>query len=317
MDSKHTFLTQRRSGIGGSDVATILAWAFPKLALKPFKTPLELYYQKILEPEEVPPSIPQQRGINLEPVVRDLYATKTGYQVVDHPNFVRSTKYPFMIAHPDAYCLKPDGIKIILECKTVHALKADQWKNEPPMEYYLQAVHYSIVCDMPPADIAAAIGLEGFSGHKDYFKHYTCFFNDDLKKRIIDAEEAFWETHVLKKQPPEPITLSDTKLKFPNSNKKSKVANPEILALAQKEAKLYTQTKILEKEMKQCSVQLADYLEDNYSLVTEDGKTIGTFGNSMRKKVDYKKLEQLCPQEIYEQVVSQSNCRSLRLNRKF
>ncbi len=312
--NRKDFLIERQKGIGGSDVSGLVAAELPELGLAPFKTPLEIYYSKILEPEEHEATIAQKRGNNAENLVAEIYSQKIGVEITDNqPPF---SQKDFMIAHPDKYVSASD-IRYILECKTVHHSKANAWKKIAPLEYWLQCIHYAIVCDVPQVDIAGMIGFEGLSGDDEFFKIYSYHRNEKLEKRIIEIEEKFWENHVLKRKPPAPMTLSDTILLHPHSIKTKKVvASKEIQEIIQKEKEAYLQHKKYEEESKKLRVKIAEFMEDAYRLVDKDDKSLATNSASERKSVDYKKLKELAGEEIYNQVVSTSTSKRLSPTRK-
>lgn len=312
------FLEERRAGIGGSDVASLVAQELPELKLKPFKTPLEVYYSKILEPEEHEPTIEQRRGINAEDLVAELYLSKNTtknetYCIVDRSPRLRTRN--FMLAHPDKLigrfnppfeAFKPLKGYHILECKTVHPSKADQWKTKAPLEYWLQCVHYAIVCDLPMVDIAGMIGFEGLSGDDEYFKIYRYERDSKLEKRIIDIEERFWEKHVLKKIPPEPMNLADYNLlKIPHDKKKTIIATKEIEEAVTKYNFLNEQEKKYKKEKEAQSLAIEKYMGEAYTLESSAGKKLGIcFAKNNAPKLDKDKLKTLVSEEDYNSLFS-------------
>jgi len=307
------FLEERRSGIGGSDVASLVAAELPELELTPFKTPLEVYYSKVLEPEDTEPTIDQRRGINAEYLVTELYLSKNAtknetYCIVDHSPLLRTRD--FMLAHPDKIIgsftppletFNPLLGWHILECKTVHPSKADRWKTKAPLEYWLQCIHYAIVCDAPFVDIAGMIGFEGLSGDDEYFKIYRYERDKKLEKRIIDIEERFWEKHVLKKIPPPPMNNADYNLLHVSHNKKKAIiATAEIDEAVKKYSFLAAAIEKYKKEKDEQSLLIKNYMGDAYTLQDNEGQKLGVcYNKNNPPKLDKEKLKTLISEEDY------------------
>lgn len=317
---RNKFLEERRAGIGGSDVASLVAAELPELNLRPFKTPLEVYYSKILKPEDTEPTIEQQRGINAEDLVAELYLSKNttkneSYCIIDRSPLLR-TRNSFMLAHPDKIIgrfnppfetFKPLEGCHILECKTVHHSKADQWKTQAPTEFWLQCVHYAIVCDVPFVDIAGMIGFEGLSGDDEYFKIYRYERDKKLEQRIIDIEERFWENHVLKKKPPAPMNNADYNLlNIPHDKKVSITATKEIEEAVAKYKFLSEAVDKYDKEKKAQSLLIKNYMGEAYTLQDTEGQKLGIcFNKNNPQKLDKEKLKTLISEEDYNSLLSE------------
>lgn len=110
------WLSWRRKGIGGSDVAVALNSS-------PYRTARDLYYDKIgvvMSDDGPDRSITFQIGHLLEDVVAQIFAKKTGLSVYEDHWMYQHPFFPFLIADVDRFVTLPDGRKAILECKTAH-----------------------------------------------------------------------------------------------------------------------------------------------------------------------------------------------------
>jgi putative phage-type endonuclease len=150
------WLEERRSGIGGSDVA-------PMLGLSPWKTPFALWQDKTGRAVEVEPDEAQRErmhfGTVLEDVVAREHAARTGQRVQRVTSMLRHPDVPIALANLDRAIVEDGsrarwdqaagrvlGARGILECKTAHALAQNSadW-GEPGTDqvpaYYWMQVH--------------------------------------------------------------------------------------------------------------------------------------------------------------------------------
>jgi len=186
-------LEERRTGVGGSDAATVLD-------INPYTTAYELYLDKLGEaPPEDEDFLKEARywGSVLEQPVCDRYAEETGYKVQKANQLIRSKKHPFMIANIDRKVVGEDR-KIGFEAKT--AARPDGWgdsgSNEIPPYIMLQCQHYLAVTGYDCWDLAVLIG------NRDY-RMYRINPIESIITDLIEAEEEFWD-QVQAKVAPEP-----------------------------------------------------------------------------------------------------------------
>ena len=147
------WLSWRRKGIGGSDVAVALNSS-------PYRTARDLYYDKIgvvMSDDGPDRSITFQIGHLLEDVVAQIFAKKTGLSVYEDHWMYQHPFFPFLIADVDRFVTLPDGRKAILECKTAHYDMQFKWANGAvPRHYELQVRHYMSVMNIDVAFIACS-----------------------------------------------------------------------------------------------------------------------------------------------------------------
>lgn len=186
-------LEEQKTGIGGSEAATVLG-------INPFKTAFQLYLEKRGEaPPEDPEFLKQSRywGSKLEEPVREAYAEETGYKVQRVNKLMRSKEHPFMIAFLDGRVVGEDR-RIGYEGKT--AVRADGWgesgSNEVPAYIMCQCQHYLAVTNYDLWDLAVLIG------NRD-FRLYRIAPIDEIIEQVVTAEETFWD-RVEAGVPPEP-----------------------------------------------------------------------------------------------------------------
>lgn len=176
-------LEERRTGVGGSDAATILG-------INPFTDVYELYLDKRGEaPPEDEDFLKESRywGSVLEQPVADRYAEETGYKVQKANNLIRSKEHPFMIANIDRKVVGEDR-KIGFEAKT--AVRPDGWgesgSDEIPPYIMCQCQHYLAVTGYDHWDLAVLIG------NRDY-RMYRINPIEEIVNKLIDLEGEFWD----------------------------------------------------------------------------------------------------------------------------
>lgn len=176
-------LEERKTGVGGSDAATILG-------INPFNDIYGLYLDKRGEaPPEDEDFLKESRywGSVLEEPVANRYAEDTGFKIQRSNQLLRSKKHPFMIANIDRKVVGADR-KIGLEVKT--AVYPDGWgesgSDEIPAYIMCQCQHYLAVTEYDCWDLAVLIG------NRD-FRTYRINPIEDIITKLVDAEQEFWD----------------------------------------------------------------------------------------------------------------------------
>jgi putative phage-type endonuclease len=149
-----TWLLLRRTGIGASDVASILGCGF--------STAAELWAEKTgrAEPDDLSAVERIQWGNRLEQVIIDAYSESTysGRSSQRAGKLLRSKLYPWALATLDAWTIHPVHGRIPLEVKKWSAFAADAWAEGPPEPYRIQCHMQMLVTGAPCVSIACLIG---------------------------------------------------------------------------------------------------------------------------------------------------------------
>ena len=189
------WLSWRRKGIGGSDVAVALNSS-------PYRTARDLYYDKIgvvMSDDGPDRSITFQIGHLLEDVVAQIFAKKTGLSVYEDHWMYQHPFFPFLIADVDRFVTLPDGRKAILECKTAHYDMQFKWANGAvPRHYELQVRHYMSVMNIDVAFIACL-----FSNNENDFVWQKIERDLEEEENTIMELAAFWNNHVMARVEPD------------------------------------------------------------------------------------------------------------------
>lgn len=155
------WLELRRTGVSGSDVAAIVG-------VSKWSSALAVWAKKLGKIEDDPiKSEPMEWGTKLEPLIREHFEAKTGWQVVEVGTY-RHKDRPWQIANPDGIIL---GDKLsLLEVKT--ARFEDDWivpaegtmgtAAGVPRYYRTQVQHYLDVFGFDDAYVAVLFGGSKF-----------------------------------------------------------------------------------------------------------------------------------------------------------
>lgn len=302
---ENSLTNERLTGIGGTDAAVCLG-------VHPYKTPYQLYLEKIGEGEEFEGNAFTFWGTVMEPVlVTKFRGDHLDCDVkVDEP-MLRSPKYPWMIAHVDGLIDYDNGDKGILEIKTASSFVADKWGEEGtdqiPREYICQVMHYMIVTGRKFAKVVVLIG------GNDY-REYHVDYDKELADRIIKATSDFW-TRVELKAPPACETEEDVSARYPVSHSGLAVeANSESVQAVKKLKELKEKKKEIDEAIKGLEVALKNSIGKNEHLMMGDTK-LATWTNVSSMRFDSKRFQKEEP-ELFRRYQSQSSYRRFTLTRK-
>jgi putative phage-type endonuclease len=207
---------QQIQGIGGSDIAALLG-------LSPYKSPLELWAQKVGHPmRKTSEGVHLRFGQFVEPFVALEYERLTGFHTVEHIEPLLHPEYEFMYGHVDRLVVPSpempavfDGIvmaEVLLECKTTSVFNKDEWGEEGsdqvPNAYLLQCAWYMAITGCTKADIAVLLGNQDF-------RVYRIIRDKELENMLIDQAKKFWEEYVRPCVAPPPQSVNDARILYP------------------------------------------------------------------------------------------------------
>lgn len=137
MADRQAWLQERRSGLGGSDVAAIIG-------ASPWKTYAALWAEKTgrWQEKDISASPSVRFGVDNEQKVAELFAEATGKKVYETGHFHRKDAF-WMQASPDRLIFNEAAG---LECKTASPSYAHEWsEGNIPDSYYCQVQWYMAV----------------------------------------------------------------------------------------------------------------------------------------------------------------------------
>jgi len=300
-----SWLRDRQRHIGGSDIGVLLG-------LNPYRTPVELYLDKIGEGKPFKGNVATRRGQMLEPLVAQLYEERTGYTTMgqeDRMYAVLDEEYEFLSCTPDRLAFSLFG-QLVLEIKTGVGEALRHWGassfeasssddtdyvfNQPyagvPSMYYVQlqqnmhVMSYHINDLLKYGDIAALLD--------DQLHTYRFMINPPLIEDIRFIAFDFWNNNVLKRIPPSPQQLKDYNLTYKTAVDGSLIeAEPDlVLELVRYEGKRQeirdaeTAIKEAKAELEATEGRVRRTMRDNSMLVKGD-IVLATYNNTSDKTV--------------------------------
>ena len=210
--SHEEWLQFRLSGIGGSEVGTIIQMPDPNDASRTlsgfnkYESATQLFYKKLgIIPAFKEEKIEMFMGNYLEDAVADLWKYHDGTLDGMMANYAKGIEvkkcrkinkilqnpaYPWMYANLDRVInigsnpldLNEEGV---LECKTIDKFAAEQWESGIPEYYIFQVQTYMLVADLQYAEIAMLK-----SGR--YLEVYPIKRSDIICEQIVLQTESFW-----------------------------------------------------------------------------------------------------------------------------
>lgn len=283
MKNREDWLKERKKYIGGSDIAAILGQS-------KFATAVDVYLSKKSNSIEQKNNPAIEWGQYLEDAVARAYSDKTGFRVVRHEELIVHPEYPFIAGNIDRWAYDENNKQYILECKTSGFMRRNDWGKEEltddiPSYYLCQCAWYSMLTGaalkirVDKVDIAVLIGGQNF-------RIYTYNKDEELEASLLKEGIKFWQNHIEKDIPPEPVIVSDLDKLYPDSVEKSVYASDSILAKVEELNALRTQKKNIEGMIESCEFAIKDFMKDSDILVSEqDFKPLVTWKKSKDRLV--------------------------------
>lgn len=312
-EQRAAWLEGRRTGIGGSDVAAVLG-------LNPWKTPLDVWDDKLGLSEDKGMSEPAYWGTVLEDTVAKEFQLRTGMKVQKVSHQFVDPECDWMIANIDRAIInreiakkvrplldveeieryanitgveRPINTDIAFEAKTAHAFTADLWGPSQELEIKQNNIKTEHVIPLYYETqiqwYCGILKLRGMYlavliGGSD-FRMYWIDARPDVFQVIKEKCSAFWNNHVLTKTPPEPINIEDVLKLYGRSNGKSIEAQGDLAINYGEYARLNGEIKELKKQQDAVKARIAIGMKDN-EILTLDGKKVLTYKTQSRKFFD-------------------------------
>ena len=203
--SREEWLNVRKSGIGSSEVATIVG-------LNPWETPYQLWRHKIGLDAPKEENFAMKAGHYLEDAVSRFWADETGREIIKRSAgdwIIRDNDRQFLQVSPDrTYWLTGEkrngGNKGILECKTTQSTIDAE---DIPKHWFCQVQYQLGVAGLEHGSLAWLCGGREF-GYKDID------LVPDFYGWLVDEVERFWQDNILGKQEPSAVSVKDILLKY-------------------------------------------------------------------------------------------------------
>ncbi len=289
---------QRQRFIGASDAAAAIG-------INPYKTPVDLYFEKIGQAEPFAGNERTYWGNMLEQPVANRLAEETGFKLRKHGQTLIAKDYPFMACHLD---FKVTGQPIVVEIKTGGFFTRKDWGpsggDEIPDQYLVQVHHQMICAGYDKALVGVLLGGQEF-------RHYEIKFDKDLAQLIIEKEAEFWE-HVTTRTPPPATTLEDIASLYPIDTGSSIEATAEIVEIVEQLKAAKAESAEQKSKTDALELQLKTFMADNSTLIGLDGKPLATWKTQTTNRIDTTGLKLDAP-EVAAKFTKATESRVLRI----
>ena len=312
-EQRAAWLEGRRTGIGGSDVAAVLG-------LNPWKTPLDVWNDKLGLSEDKEMSEPAYWGTVLEDTVAKEFHLRTGKRVQKVSHQFADPETPWAIANIDRAIInreiakkirpllnveeieryanitgveRPINTDVAFEAKTAHAFTADLWGPSQELEIKQNNIKTEHVIPLYYETqiqwYCGILKLKGMYlavliGGSD-FRMYWVDARPDVFQVIKEKCAAFWNNNVLTRTPPEPINIEDVLKLYGKSNGKAVEAQGELAIDYGEYARLNGEIKELKRQQDAVKARIAIGMKDN-EILTLDGKKVLTYKTQTSKRFD-------------------------------
>ena len=281
---KESWLQYRKQGIGGSDAGAVCG-------LNPYRTAIQVYYDKTSDSIEEIDNEAMRQGRELEEYVARRFCEASGKRVRRANAMFYDEKNPFMLADVDRMIV---GENAGLECKTASPYSEEKWRDDKiPLSYQLQCYHYMSVCNADAWYIAVLI-------YGRDFKYYRIERDDEVIENLIRIEKEFWNEYVLKQVIPDPDGSKTADAAIAERFKESKSVTIPLTGFDERLERRQEILSIVEKietEKRQIDQELKLYLGD--AEIAENEHYRVSWKNFSRSSIDEKRLKAEQP-EIYE-----------------
>lgn len=294
------WLSERRKGIGGSDVGAICG-------LDKYRSPIMVYLDKI---DENPASEEETEftywGKRMEPILIEEFEKRTGKKVSRIEKILQHPEHDFMLANVDGWIEEEQAV---LECKTASEYVKGNWsEGSIPDSYLLQVQHYMAVTGAQKAYIVALIG-------GNHFLYKEIERDDELITSMIEIEKEFWQ-RVIDRNPPA-VDGSESSSEF--LKKMYPVAEETEIELPDNITSLVTEREELKKQETEIKTAIAEKenLIRQILGASERGRNREVFislKNCNQSRVDSEKLKTEYP-EIYRSCLKNTSYRRLQIKK--
>lgn len=260
--SKHN--QDRTKYLGSSDMPAVMG-------LDPFRTPLDVFYDKTGRSTPKSPNDKMLRGTMLEPYLVHAAAAELGEEIEAADVREFSAERDYLSAQVDVLFRSGAGGEI----KT--ASTEDYWGAGPPVSYQVQAQHqYIVTPKRPRVFVIGAIGDDALNATlaainaviaktgdnalavevtKDIWKGHLKVYeqppNKEQQQNMIAAADDIWISHILADVPPPPANTDDMLKMWQDGDAGTLIADDDVIDWLRLYNETQAQLGVLEKAKKQ------------------------------------------------------------------
>jgi predicted phage-related endonuclease len=237
-----------------------------------------------------------QAGHMMEPFIARIAEDKLGYPLAKADWTGTHPTEPWMQSHFD-YVREVRGSGYIpYEIKNYNLNRMNKFSDDPlilPDADRGQLIQEAICLNASEAHLCVLFGGQ-------YFRHYEMVVTDEMKLDLTKQMAVYWG-HVVAGTTPDPQTVQECKLVYPQSNPDVTVmADREIENMAAMLRRTKEQIKQLEEAEEELTAALQKRMQRAEQLVSIDGTILATWkGSKGSRRFDPKVFQQAMP-ELYE-----------------
>lgn len=303
--TREEWLDVRKSGIGSSEVATIVG-------LNPWETPYQLWRRKIGLDAPKDENFAMKAGHYLEDAVAQFWHDETGRAIIKASAgdwIIRDNDRPFLQVSPDrTYWLtgeKRNEInKGILECKTTQ-MAVDP--DDLPKHWFCQVQYQLGVAGLEHGSLAWLCSGREF-GYKDID------LVPDFYQWLVEEVSRFWQDNILARVEPSAVSVKDVLLKY------NRHADGKIVEVGADILDACTELKEVKRQIKALEESQAS-LEERIKMVFGDAEGISFEGQTLAtwkapkpsQKFDAKAFQAADPETYAKYVTTQQGARRFLL----
>ena len=263
--SREEWLKVRESGIGSSEIATIVG-------LNPWETPYQLWRRKLGIDPPKQENFAMKAGHYLEDAVAQFWHDETGQDIIKSSAgdwIIRDNERPYLQVSPDrtywlAGMTHNNANKGILECKTTQkSIDAD----DLPKHWFCQVQYQLGVAGLQKGSLAWLCSGREF-GYKDLA------FVPDFYGWLVEEAEKFWRDYIEAKVEPSAVSVQDVLLKY------NRHTDGKVLEVSDEVFRDYQDLKDVRKQIDALE-ERKDTLEGRIKLAFGDAEAISYGGDTL------------------------------------
>lgn len=303
--TREEWLDVRKSGIGSSEVATIVG-------LNPWETPYQLWRRKVGIDAPKEENFAMKAGHYLEDAVSRFWADETGREIIKRSAvdwIIRDNDRPYLQVSPDrTYWLtgekRNDTNKGILECKTTQmAVDAD----DLPKHWFCQVQYQLGVAGLEHGSLAWLCSGREF-GYKDID------LVPDFYQWLVEEVSRFWQDNILARVEPSAVSVKDVLLKY------NRHVDGKIVEVTADTFDDVAELRVVKRKIKELEANQAE-LEERIKMafgdaegISFDGQTLATWkAPKPSQKFDAKAFQAAEPETYKKYVKPQQGARRFLL----
>ncbi len=293
-EERAVWLEERRTGIGGSDIATIVGAIIGDDTI--YGDPVKVWCEKSgYESPDVDEAKMKKMfwwGHALEPVAAARYTLDTGRKLKEVDGLIRHKKYPHFFASPDRLIVNGSpnrGLEI--KTSSEHSPSKKHWGDSGtkkiPAGPFVQAQWYMFVLEYTVWDV---ISLQDVSDSRIYEIPY----DPEIGEFLADEADTFWLRHCIGGTPPPAgtVDMKEFLLKrlYQENNGRRRAATADEIDLMYEYAACTAAEGELKKEKQSFKVQLLESMTGYDAIVTHNHDEFSNRAPKDKIIVDWRKL---------------------------